>query len=105
MRELCTRLTVRLARLKALPPRVLATLPRIATDVERIGRRTVAIHTYRDTLETGDTLIVVQGFMRSWRFPNCIGAAGIGHMFAEGIMVRLDDTMCDAPDALLWAFR
>ena len=104
-RELCTRILARLDRLRSLSPDALAALPPSSSDMERIGGRTATLSTYRDKLETGDALVVVQGFLRSWRFPTYVGSAGVGYMYAEGVLISTDGRIRDAGEELLWLFR
>ena len=100
-RELCSRILARLDRLRSLTPEALASLPASSSEVERIGSRMATLTTYRDKLETGDSLVVVQGFLRSWRFPTYIGSAGVGYMYAEGVLVGPDGRVRDADEELL----
>ena len=105
VRELCSRLVVRLERLRSLGSERLARLPALSTDKERIEGRVVRFNTYRDKLESGDALIVVQGFLRSWRFPTYIGSAGVGYMYAEGILLSANGLITNPDEQLLWLFR
>ncbi len=104
-RELCARILARLDRLRLLTPDALAGLPAFANDVERIEGRPVTLSTYQDKLETGDALIVVQGFLHSWRSPTYFGAAGVGYMYAEGIMLGPDGRLREPDEDSLWPFR
>ena len=105
VRELCSRLAGRLERLRSLGPEMLAKLPPVLTDRERINNRVVRFNTYRDKLESDDALIVVQGFLHSWRFPTYIGSAGVGYMYAEGILLRADGRVIEPDEQLLWFYR
>jgi hypothetical protein len=73
--------------------------------MERIEGRVVTFNTYRDKLESGDALIVVQGFLRSWRFPTYVGSAGVGYMYAEGILLSANGFITNPDEQLLWLFR
>jgi len=88
-----------------LSPEALAGLPALANDVERIEGRQATLSTYHEKLETGDALIVVQGFMHSWRSPTYFGAAGVGYMYAEGIMLGPDGYLRELDEDSLWSFR
>ena len=105
VRELCSRLLGRLERLRSLDPEMLARLPTLLSDRERIDGRVVRFSTYRDKLESGDALIVVQGFLRSWRLPTYIGSAGVGYMYAEGILLEADGRITNPDEQLLWFYR
>ena len=104
-RELCSRILARLDRLRSLTPGALADLPASSSDSERIDSQIATLNTYRDKLESGDALIVAQGFLRSWRFPTYIGFAGVGYMYAEGIVVGFDGRIREPEEDLLWLFR
>lgn len=103
--ELCSRILARLDRLYVLPSDLLIALPETTTETERIGEQTVVLNTYCDKLETGGTLIVVQGFLPSWRFPKYFGPAGMGHMFAEGVLVTPNGQVTEPDEELLWFYR
>jgi hypothetical protein len=83
----------------------LLALPHSTVDLERIDGRTATLTTYRDELDAGDSLIVVQGFLRSWRFPSYIGSVGIGYMYAEGFIVGDSGGIREANEDLVWPFR
>jgi len=105
VRELCSRILARLQRLRSFAPQALANLPSLSTEVERIDGRRAELHTYLHKLDSGDALVIVQGFLRSWRFPNYISFAGVGYIYAEGILVSPDGGIREAEENLLWAFR
>jgi len=105
VKELCSRIVTRLNRLRALPGEILITLPETSAETERIEGQVIALNTYCDRLETGDTLIVVQGFLPSWWFPKYFGPAGIGHMFAEGILVTQSGAITEPEEEILWYYR
>jgi hypothetical protein len=105
VRELCSRINRRLERLRSFAPEMLAKLPPLSSEEERIEDRVVRFTTYRDNLQSGDQLIVVQGFLPSWRFPTYIGPAGIGHMYTEGLLLGADRRLTNPDEKLLWPFR
>jgi len=105
VRELCVRILARLDRLRTLSAGEIEALPPDQSEEERIDGQVVVLTTYRDALPSGESLLVVQGFLPSWRFPTYIGPAGIGHMFAEGIVARSSGQIHDAEEELLWQFR
>ena len=105
VRELCSRVLARLERLRSFAPQALLNLPPLSTELERIHGRTARLHTYRQNLGSEKALIVVQVFLPSWRFPNYIGSGGVGHLYAEGIVVTGDGGISEAENKLLWAFR
>jgi hypothetical protein len=103
--ELCSRILSRVERLGALSPSALTSLPESSSELERINSQVVSFTTYRETTESGDCLLVVQGFLPSWRFPRYFGPAGIGFMAAEGLVLNGAGTVALASDDLLWEFR
>ena len=104
-RELCSRILARLQQLRTSAPEVLGNLPASSTNLERIVDSQAALTTYRDKLQSGEALIVVQGFLRSWRFPTYIGSAGVGYMYAEGILVDSAGRVTEPQEELLWPYR
>ncbi|RFP58037.1 hypothetical protein D0Y53_12430 [Luteimonas weifangensis] len=80
-------------------------LPESSSELERINSQVVSFTTYREVTESGDCLLVVQGFLPSWQFPRYFGPAGIGFMVAEGLVLNQVGTLTLAPDDLLWEFR
>ena len=106
LQELCRRVLVRVSELNAKTPEELSALPSSSQEVESIASKSVWFGTYRDELpaERG-SLIVVQGFLPSWRFPRYFGPAGIGFIVAEGLVACAGRPNEPAPDALLWEFR
>ena len=105
LRELCSRILSRIEQLRALSPSALMSLPESSSELERINSQVVSYTTYREATESGDCLLVVQGFLPSWRFPRYFGPAGIGFMVAEGLVLNQIGTVAVAPDDLLWEFR
>ena len=103
--ELCSRILGRVAHLQALPAESLLALPSEATTTERIEAQIVSFTTYNEPLHEHDRLLVVQGFLPSWRYPRYFGPAGIGFMVAEGLVLHRDGSRTAAPDDLLWPFR
>jgi hypothetical protein len=103
--ELCSRIVAGLEQLRSYAPEVLRRLPAFSTSLERIAGRKATLTTYCDVLKSGDVLVVVQGFISSWRFPTYIGSAGVGHMCADGILVTIEGRLDKPDDDLLWPFR
>ena len=105
LREMCKRLLSRIEHLQALPPEALRSLPPCTSEHERIGSQVLSFNTYREHATSGDCLLVVQGFLPSWRFPHYFGPAGVGFIAAEGLVLSQAGALGNAPDALLWEFR
>lgn len=105
LRELCSRILSRVEHLGALSPNALMSLPESSSELERINSQVASFTTYREATESGGCLLVVQGFLPSWRFPRYFGPAGIGFMVAEGLVLNQAGTVSLATDDLLWEFR
>jgi hypothetical protein len=104
-RELCARILQRIERLKFLTIDGLAALPSTQSESERIDGRHVALTTFLERLSSGAIIIIVQGFLPSWRFPTYVGTRGVGHIVAEGLVIDPSGAIHDADDQLLWEFR
>src|SRR5690606_19181366 len=102
--EFCNRLKSRIEHLRRLPFETLLGLPAQATDIEAIATSRVAFTTFRDLGESGSDLVVVQGFLPSWRHARHFSSAGVGLMLAEGLVLHPDGVV-DATDNLLWGYR
>ena len=105
VRELCSRIVARISVIRTLSPEYLVVIPMLRSEEERIEGSPVHLNTYRDQLPGGEHLIVVQGFLPSWRFPNYIGTSGVGHMYAEGVVVAPTGQVREAEEDYLWEFR
>ena len=104
VRELCSHLRSRVSYLRSLSVERLLSIPRQATEIEPIGSTRAAISTYRDPTEAGTELVVVQGFLPSWRHARYFGSVGVGLMLAEGLLL-LEEGVIDAPDSVMWGYR
>lgn len=72
-------------------------------ELVQVGPKEAYFFTYRDPTEAGEEIVVVQGFLPSWRHARYFGAAGIGLMLAEGLLLQSDGPV-NAPDDLLWGY-
>ena len=105
LQELCRRILGRMLALGSLSAEALAALPATRFESERIESRSVSFVTSREELPSKGTLVVVQGFLPSWRFPRYFGPAGTGFMVAEGLVSYAGKPHVPAPDKLLWEYR
>lgn len=105
VRELCGRIKARVAALRIRPAEHLRLLPESSTEKERIDGRLIILNTYADPTPSGELIVVVQGFLPTWRFPNYIGIAGIGRMYAEGLVVSPQGGVRDAEGQDMWGYR
>jgi hypothetical protein len=65
----------------------------------------VLFETIREELPDQKTLVVVRAFVRSWCHPTWVSLSGVGHMFADGLLVDANGQIADAPDEWMWDFR
>jgi hypothetical protein len=101
----CVELLARLEQLRALRPNQLVELPESEREETRIEGRSVTFTTYRHQLESGETLVVVQAFVRTLRWPTYFSMRRIGHVLANGLVVEQGGRIEEAPDRVLWAYR
>lgn len=106
MRQLvCRELTRRLTVLREKHASYLAQIPRVAETVARIEGRKVTFETIREPLAGTESIVVVRAFSESWSRPTWISLSGVGHMFADGFILRTDGTKETAADELMWDYR
>ncbi len=100
---LCSKVRDKLDHLRNLSAPQLLDLGEEREETWIDGRRgELSVH--RLTIANG-TLIVVQGFVSSLRWPTFIATTGVGHIVAEGLMVDTNGNVTAAPDELLWEYR
>ena len=103
--EVCREL---LRRLDAIALRVaseLETIPIEWHEEATVRGRSVSFSLHKKILDSGDTLVVMQSFAPSWRWPTYFSVKAIGHVFAEGLLVSSQGNVRSAEDKLLWAYR
>jgi hypothetical protein len=89
LRKLCGRVLDRLDGLRALSAEQLRDLPE-STELEWLEQKRVLINIFRESQQDSVVLVVVQGFFPTWWLPTYISADGVGHIFAEGVVVTPD---------------
>ena len=104
-RAICDELLARLGMLRKRLPNAGFQLPAYADEVQSILGRDVRFETIREDLSDQDVLVVVRAFVHSWRRPTWVSLSGVGHMFAEGLLVKSNGQVVDAPDEVMWDFR
>ena len=104
-RAICDELLARLGMLRTRLSDAGFLLPAYADEVQSIRGREVRFETIREDVSDQKVLIVVRAFVHSWRRPTWVSLSGVGHMFAEGLLVESDGQVADAPDELMWDFR
>ncbi len=70
-----------------------------------LGGQEAVLTTYVTEIEGGTLLVVAQAFYPTFRFPNYISTNGIGKVFADGILVKNDGKIEDAPIDLLLEYQ
>lgn len=101
----CAEVLARLERLRGLSLTQLMELPESQSAETRIEGMAVKFTTYHHALQGGRTLIVVQAFIRTARWPTYISFKRVGHILAEGLIIHQDGRIEEAPDDALWAYR
>jgi len=101
----CRELTRRLSELREKRVSELAQLPQYAETVESIEGREVTFETIRESFAGAESIVVVRAFSNSWSRPNWISLSGVGHMFADGFILRGDGTKETAADEHMWGYR
>jgi len=95
----------RLDQLRATPTSELEKLPAYSETREVIADRKVTFETIAEPFPEAKIIVVMRAFFRSWSRPTWISLHGVGHMFADGFIVRRDGSVEDAPDEGMWDFR
>ena len=102
--QTCKSIEARIENLKTLKPEYLRSLPVEKEDLAWIEGKRVVFHVIKEPIENMH-LIVVRAFMYTWKWPTFISFNGIGHVVAEGILVKEDGAIEDASEDYLWLFR
>lgn len=101
----CQALLKRLETLRAMDTGELLRLPPYSTAVAQVEGRTVRFETIRESYPGEKAIIVVRAFFRSWLRPTWISFSGVGHLFADGFIIRNDDAKETAANEVMWDFR
>lgn len=101
---LCKDVMATIERLRHLPAPQLRALSNEVSST-RIAGHDAVISVYRISKSASSTLIVVQGFVSSLRWPTFISTSRIGHMVAHGFVVDSGGDTAPASDADLWEYR
>lgn len=103
--SICRELLKRLTSLRSENAAVLGALPLYVEELCQVGDRDIRFETIREPVSQQDFLIVVRAFLSTWRRPTWLSFAGVGRLYADGIIVRSSGSIEDAPDELMWGFR
>ena len=102
---LCRELMSQLDDLRSKPATELEKMPPYAESEQLIAGRKVTFETIVEPFPDAKLIVVKRAFSRSWSRPNWISLGRVGHMFADGFVLRDDGTIADAPDEWMWDFR
>jgi len=92
--------------LRELGPDKLRALPSEQFQATWLTDDWIGLDTIRQSCGDHGELIVVQAFRPTLKWPNYISiSGGIGQLVADGILVKPDGQVDEAPDDLLWEFR
>lgn len=70
-----------------------------------IGDKIGMIIVYKTSISEEKDVIVVQGFLPTWRSPNYFSLGRVGRIFAEGFYVDTDGRIEDVEEDDLWSYR
>ncbi len=83
----------------------LEALPPYSEIEDTVAGHKVTFETYVEGHPEANGVVVMRAFFRSWSRPTWISFHGVGHMFADGFVVRTDGTKGDAPEEWMWDYR
>lgn len=101
----CREMMAQLAGLRSRPAPDLEKLPSYSETESMVAGRKVTFETIVEPFPDAKFIVVMRAFFRSWWRPTWISHYGIGHMFADGFVVRADGAKEDALDEWMWDFR
>jgi hypothetical protein len=101
----CRILTDRLNALRAKEGTELEQLPPYSETEDTIEGHLVRFETIRESYPGAKAIVVMRAFFHTWSRPTWISFSGVGHMFADGFIVRNDGTKESVADQDMWDFR
>ena len=105
VKYLCEGISKRIAKIKEMEVHHLIPLPEENYEEEEFEGKKVHFSTYNIEMNKDERLVIVQAFINTWRWPTYISFSAIGHLVAEGVVIKNDGTVNDAPEEELWGFR
>ena len=90
------RVNRRMEELRSLSPDELRKLPPYAEEHFEVGGKPQVLGVYRDPIENGEVLIVVQ--CKNTRY------LGFGYMVAKGFVVNVSGQLREAEEKLMWEY-
>ena len=101
---MCKGIDERIQRIKSNKSEIYVSIEDGKTEVEIKNNKSIK-YTYYITNINHSTLIVVQAFVSTLKWPTYISIGAIGHIAAEGIIIDENGTTQEASDNDLWAYR
>jgi len=95
----------RLTQWQARLPADLDAVPREHYEAERVESHWLTLSTHRHELPDGDSLVAFGVLVHTWWRPTYISLGAIGRLFVEGLLVKDDGMVLEAPDEVMWEFR
>ncbi|WP_374028359.1 hypothetical protein ACES2J_08645 [Bdellovibrio bacteriovorus] len=105
VQEVCRILLEKLEALKSSDPIFLKSFPLDHSEIMEINGREVLMTVFHDRLPKEESLLVIQAYYSTWKFPNFISLGGVGKVFAEGFLLNKTGEVKEAPESLLWDYR
>ncbi len=103
--HMCKEILTRLEALREMTPKKLLAMPNHFTETKEIDGYEVEYSCWKQVFDSTLTLIVVQGAIATWRWPTYFSEHFVGHVLADGLIIKDGDTVEDAPDDILWHYR
>jgi hypothetical protein len=86
-------------------PGDLSAFPQEEFRPELVESQEVTFGRRKEALDDGGTLVVFTALIHTWSRPTFLSLGTVGRIYAEGLVVKADGQITDAPDDLLWAYR
>lgn len=102
---ICKQVLEKIDHLKRLSSSQLLNFKNEEQETTTINGKKVTFTTYLENRGSEKSLVVVQAFYPTWRWPNYLSLNGIGKVLAEGVIASTDGTIRDATHQELWDYR
>ena len=103
--QVCKAIHETLAEWRSRLPADLAAFPTELVEEEIVAGRSVTFAYYKLEGSGGDTLLVYQALVHTWKAPTFLSIGNVGRMYAEGLLLKDGGNIESAPDDLMWQFR
>jgi len=101
---MCKGIEERIQKIKNNKSDISASIEDGKTEVEIKNNKSIKYTYYITNINQG-TLIVVQAFVNTLKWPTYISIGAVGHIAAEGVIIDKSGKTQEAPDTNLWAYR